>query len=200
MRDRLRAGHRDVADERRRRLDFASTDDFAHQRRERVDLVGEVRKSAMGICCAASLRACSGSRVHLDDDPVRPAATAARASGSTRSRRPAGCDGSTTTGRCVSCLSTGIAAMSSVKRVARLERLDPALAEHHLRVSLPDDVLRRHEQLLDRSPTIRASGARACSPCRPRRAARSSTCCGRRSGSRRRSRRPARPRADPSTR
>ncbi len=41
------------------------------------------------------------------------------ASGATSWRLPAACDGSTITGRCVSALSTGIAPMSSVKRVER---------------------------------------------------------------------------------
>ena len=49
--------------------------------------------------------------------PSAPAATAARASGSTSSRRPAGWDGSTITGRWVSIFRTGIALMSSVNRV-----------------------------------------------------------------------------------
>src|SRR5205085_8204348 len=50
--------------------------------------------------------------------PSAPAAIAAKASGATRSARPPAWLGSTITGRCVSDLSTGIAAMSSVLRVA----------------------------------------------------------------------------------
>ena len=48
--------------------------------------------------------------------PRRPRRRRASAA-CTRSRRPAGCDGSTTTGRCVSRFSTGTAVMSSVLRV-----------------------------------------------------------------------------------
>ena len=50
--------------------------------------------------------------------PSAPTAIAARDSGSTRSRRPPECDGSTITGRCDSRWATGTALMSSVFLVA----------------------------------------------------------------------------------
>ena len=50
--------------------------------------------------------------------PSAPTAIAARDSGSTRSRRPPECDGSTITGRCDSRCATGTALMSSVFLVA----------------------------------------------------------------------------------
>src|SRR5205814_1468897 len=49
--------------------------------------------------------------------PSAPAATAARATGSTRYHFPVPCDGSATTGRCESFLRSGIALMSKVFRV-----------------------------------------------------------------------------------
>src|SRR5918912_4272960 len=71
-------------------------------------------KSAAGICCGPSHSASSGRGCTSTMIPSAPTATAARASGSTSSRRPGACDGSTITGRCVSALSTGTALMSSV--------------------------------------------------------------------------------------
>ena len=107
--------------------------------------------SAAGICCGPSQSASSGPRVHLDDDPVRARGDRGPRERQRRGRAcPAACEGSTITGRCVSCFSTGTA--DEVERVARraLEGPDPALAEDHLRVPLLDDVLGRHQELLDR--------------------------------------------------
>ncbi len=56
-------------------------------------------------------------------------------SGATSCRLPAACDGSTITGRCVSALSTGIAPMSSVKRVERSNVRIPR--SHRMIRSLP---------------------------------------------------------------
>ena len=109
----------------------------AHQRRERADLVGEVGKSATGICCAASHSACSGSRVHLDDDPV-----GARRDRGARERQhevaPAGRVRRVDDHRQVRLLLQH-GDRADVEREARrrLERLDPALAEDHLRRSPP---------------------------------------------------------------
>ena len=124
---------------------------FAHQRRRTPDLVDErARTARSGSAAAASESACSGRGCVSTIIPSAPAATAARASGSTRSRRPAACDGSTITGRCVSRFSTATAPRSSVKRVERLERPDPALAQDDPLVPLLGDVLGGHQELLDR--------------------------------------------------
>ena len=82
--------------------------------------------------------------------PSAPTAAAARASGSTSRRSPEAWLGSTITGRCVCSFSHGIAA--EVERVARrgLERADAALAQHHVRVALLEDVVGRHQQLVER--------------------------------------------------
>ena len=71
-------------------------------------------KSDAAISWGASHSAFSGVGWASTMIPSAPAATAARARAGTSSRRPAACDGSTMTGRCVSSLSTGIAPMSSV--------------------------------------------------------------------------------------
>src|SRR5919201_2961545 len=74
--------------------------------------------SALGICCGPSDSASSGRGCVSTMIPSAPPATAARAGGSTGSPFPAACDGSTITGRCVSCFSTATAPRSSVYRVA----------------------------------------------------------------------------------
>ena len=72
----------------------AYADDFAHEGRKRPDLVGEAARSRRTeICCAASRERLLGIGCTSTMIPSAPAATAARASGATRSRRPAACDG-----------------------------------------------------------------------------------------------------------
>src|SRR6266511_1271404 len=80
-----------------------------------------------------------------------PAAAAARASGSTSSRRPAAWEGSTITGRCVSSFRTATAARSRVKRVAvskvlmprsqRMIRSFPSLATYSAAIGEQDEAL-----------------------------------------------------------
>jgi len=67
--------------------------------------------------CAPSLKARSGSGCTSTIRPSAPAATDARAMGSTWSRRPVPCDGSPTMGRCESFFTTGMAEISMVFRV-----------------------------------------------------------------------------------
>ena len=88
--------------------------------------------SSAGTACGPSQIAASGSWWTSTMIPSAPAAAAASDSGSTRSRRPAAWLGSTTTGRCESCFSTGIG--HDVEREAGrgLERADPALAQDHV--------------------------------------------------------------------
>ena len=68
--------------------------------------------------CGPSQSADSGCGWTSTMMPSAPTAMAARESGSTRSRRPPECDGSTMTGRCDSRCATGTAEMSRVLRVA----------------------------------------------------------------------------------
>src|SRR5258706_6597045 len=67
--------------------------------------------------CAPSLTARSRSGWTSTSNPSAPAATAARAIGATRSRRPVPCEGSPTIGRCDNFFTTGIAETSIVLRV-----------------------------------------------------------------------------------
>src|SRR6266436_10348315 len=71
--------------------------------------------------------------------PSAPHATAPLAMGATRSQCPVPCDGSTTTGRCESFLSTGTALRSRVKRVDVSK----------VRMPRGENVLRRKQELLD---------------------------------------------------
>ena len=82
--------------------------------------------------------------------PSAPTAAAARASGSTRSRRPAACDGIDDHRQVRLVLEHRNRA--EVERVPgrRLEGLDPALAEDDPVVALLGHVLGGHQQLLDR--------------------------------------------------
>jgi hypothetical protein len=74
--------------------------------------------SASTRALSPSHRACAGSGCTSLMTPSAPTASAARASGSTSSRRTAECEGSTTTGRWDRRWTTGTALMSSVLRVA----------------------------------------------------------------------------------
>ena len=101
-----------------------------------------------------------GSRMRLDDDPVRARRPRQRA----RQRQarahavPAACDGSTITGRCVSCFSTGDGADDrACSASARLERRDPALAQDHPLGSLLDARTRPPSAAPRPTPTGRAS-------------------------------------------
>ena len=67
--------------------------------------------------CAPSLSAWSGSGWTSTSRPSAPAATAARAMGTTLSRRPVPCEGSATIGRCDSFFTIGMAEISMVLRV-----------------------------------------------------------------------------------
>ena len=81
--------------------------------------------------------------------PWAPMAWAANASGATRSRSPAACDGSTMTGRWVRCRSTGTALRSSVFRVDVSKRPDPTLTEEHLLVPLGEYVFGGLQQFVE---------------------------------------------------
>ncbi len=76
------------------------------------------RRSSSTSACGPSHSACSGCGWTSTMMPSAPTAMAARESGTTRSRRPPECDGSTITGRCESACATGTALMSRVLRVA----------------------------------------------------------------------------------
>ena len=107
-----------------------------------------------------------------------------------QSRRPAAWLGSTITGRWVICLSTGTPQVER-EAVGGLERADPALAQDHASLPSLSTYSAADQQLLERA---RQSALEQHGPPRgrPRSAGRSSACCGRRSGSRRRPRAPAR--------
>jgi tRNA uracil 4-sulfurtransferase len=76
------------------------------------------RRSDSTSACGPSQSADSGCGWTSTMMPSAPTAIAARDSGSTRSRRPPECDGSTITGRCDSRCATGTALMSRVFLVA----------------------------------------------------------------------------------
>ena len=76
------------------------------------------RRSPSTRACGPSHSAVSGCGCTSTMMPSAPIAIAARESGTTRSRRPPECDGSTTTGRCARSWATGTAEMSRVLRVA----------------------------------------------------------------------------------
>ena len=108
------------------------------------------RRSPSTRACGPSHSAVSGCGCTSTMMPSAPIAIAARESGTTRSRRPPECDGSTTIGRCArSCVDRH---RGDVEGVARrlLEGADPALAQHDVEVAALRDVLRRHQPLLDR--------------------------------------------------
>ncbi len=87
--------------------------------------------------------------MHLDDDPV-----GARRDGGPREREDeVAPPGSTITGRCVSCLSTGIAPMSSVKRVAVSNVLIPR--SQRITSELPS--LTMYSAAISRSSTVEES-------------------------------------------
>src|SRR5262245_44494061 len=76
------------------------------------------RRSSLTSACGPSHSAVSGDGCTSTMIPSAPTAIAAFDSGTTRSRRPPACDGSTTTGRCDSPCAIGTAEMSRVLRVA----------------------------------------------------------------------------------
>ena len=82
--------------------------------------------------------------------PSAPAAAAARLSGSTSERRPAAWLGSTMTGQVRELLEHRHRREVEREAVGGLEGADAALAQQHVRVALLEDVLRRHQQLLER--------------------------------------------------
>ena len=96
--------------------------------------------------------------------PSAPAATAARAIGATMSRRPAPWLGSATIGRWLSFLTTGIAEMSNVLRVAvsnvrmprsqRMTSLLPPLSTYSADSS--------HSSIVAEMPRLISTGLRAC--------------------------------------
>src|SRR5580765_1507501 len=132
------------------RSTFTSTDRAAHQLGQRADLVCEVRKVGDGNLLRAVAERILGSRVHLDDDPVRT-----RGHRGTRKRQdeltPArGMRWIDDHRQMRLLLQHGNGA--DVERVPRraLKRRNPPLAEDYLGVPFLDDVLGRHQQLLDR--------------------------------------------------
>ena len=130
-----------------------ASDGLARPAREAEDAVRVVaeRRCRQGLRpsqSASSGRGCVSTMI-----PSAPAATAARRSGSTRSRRPAGCDGSTITGRCVSGLSTGMAPMSSVNRVDVSKVLIPR--SQRITSELPS--LTMYSAAISRSSTVEES-------------------------------------------
>ena len=119
-----------------------------------LDVVGEavgVRAPAGRRRSPPRARGCTSTMI-----PSAPAAAAASDSGVTSRAGPAAWLGSTITGRCVSSLSTGHGGQVEREAVGGLERADAALAQQHVRVALLEDVLRRHQQLLERRRQRRA--------------------------------------------
>ena len=115
MRDRLVAGHGDVPDEGSCRLDpHGLADRLAHERDERTDLVGEACELSDAELLRAVAERVLGLRVHLDHDAVGSDRDRRPCEREHESLRPAACDGSTITGRCVSRFNTGTAERSSV--------------------------------------------------------------------------------------
>ena len=83
----------------------------------RLDLLARSRaNSSAGTACGPVADRRLGVVVDLDDDPVGARRGGGQRQRQHRSRRPAAWLGSTTTGRCESCFSTGTAMRSSVKR------------------------------------------------------------------------------------
>ena len=147
--------------------------------------------------CAPSHSAVSGCGWTSTITPSAPAAMPARASGTTRSRRPAACDGSTITGRCDMPLHHRH--RRHVEHVAdrRLERAHAALAQHDVEVAALRDVLGGHQPLLVRRGQAALEHHRLARRRRRPAAARSSACCGCRSAACRRARRRRRRRRRP---
>ena len=159
------------------------------QRRDGAALVGEGRRTAPGRATGSRRRARGrGSGCTSTIRPSAPAATAARASGSTLSRLPVPWLGSTMMGRWLSRWTTGINAQ--VQRVAGVVRegADAALAEDHVVIALRQDVLGGHQELVDRGGHAALEQHRLARRARRVAAARSSACCARRSGCSRRTR------------
>ena len=101
-------------------------------------------------CCGPSQIASSGAGCTSTMIPSAPAAAAAIDSGGDEAApagRVAGVDDHRQVGHLLQRRDRG-----DVQReaVGRLERPDPALAQDHVRVALLEDVLRRHQQLLER--------------------------------------------------
>ena len=82
--------------------------------------------------------------------PSAPAAAAASDSGVTSARRPGGVAGVDDHGQVRELLEHRDRGEVEREAVRRLERADAALAQQHVGVALLEDVLRRHQQLLER--------------------------------------------------
>jgi len=102
-----------------------------------------IRRSncAGNIDCAPSLMRVIRIAMHFDNQAVGAGGHRRPCHRATMSRRPAPWLGSPTIGRWLSFLTTGIAEMSKVLRVAGLERADPALAEDDVFVAAAQHVL-----------------------------------------------------------
>ena len=120
----------------------------AEQRRDRRDGPGQFGQRSPLSACAPSHSAVSGCGCTSTMTPSAPAAMPARASGTTRSRRPAACDGSTITGRWLSRCTIAIADTSSMLRIDGSNDADPALAQHDVEVAALRDVLGGHQPFL----------------------------------------------------
>ena len=88
--------------------------------------------------------------------PSAPAAAAASDSGSTRSRRPGGVARVDDDRQVRELLEHRHRHQVEREAVGGLERADAALAEDDLLVALLEDVLGRHQQLLERARRARA--------------------------------------------
>ena len=94
--------------------------------------------------------------------PSAPAATAARAMGGTRSRRPVPCEGSADDRQMRKLLHHRD--RGNIHRVARVsfESADAALAQNHFVVAAGENVFRREQQFFDGGRQCRVSAAPAC--------------------------------------
>src|SRR3989442_1496897 len=130
--------------------DTALPDLAAHQLGKGADLVREVRKVGDGNLLRSVAERFLGPRMHLDDDPVRAGGDSGARQRQHELAATGGMQRIDDHREVRLLLQHGNGA--DVERVPRrpLERRDAPLAEDHLRVALLHDVLRGHQQLLDR--------------------------------------------------
>ena len=143
--------------------------------------------------CGPSDRRLGRVAVHLDDQAVGPARDAGL--GHRRARTPSARSpwlGSTMTGRWVSLLDHRHGVEVEREPGRGLERPDTPLAEDHVVVPAGQDVLRGHEELLDRRRHPALEEDRLAGTARPPSSSGSSARCARRSGGCRRTGRPLR--------
>src|SRR5581483_1836014 len=128
----------------------ASTDGASHEGRESADLVRELAELGGRDLLRGVAERLLRPRMDLDDDPVgagRDRGARERQDELTAARRMGRVDDH---GQVRLLLEHGDRADVEREPCRRLERLDAALAEDHLGVPLLDDVLGRHEEVLDR--------------------------------------------------